>query len=245
MMPGMSTYVWVVTSPATCTWPVVISVSTATRLPGSSLIMESRMASLIWSAILSGWPSVTDSDVKRRRATSALPSLWVTAVSLSWAAGSLAATSHFVQSGGHQIPHDVGQRFLGPARDRRDRSVTPIDNGLVVRCAEAEPVPDGIDDEQVAPLPGQLSLGCGRRGVGLGGEPGQDLPRGDRGDEPSPFGIMIVWNRTGGVPSAPCGGQPGQDVRVLGQRDRLRRPPVLLDLGRAARRRPVVRHRGG
>src|SRR4051812_24989400 len=27
------------------------------------------MASLIWSAILSGWPSVTDSDVKRRRDT--------------------------------------------------------------------------------------------------------------------------------------------------------------------------------
>src|SRR3954451_843872 len=31
--------------------------------------MASRMASLIWSAILSGWPSVTDSDVKRRRGT--------------------------------------------------------------------------------------------------------------------------------------------------------------------------------
>ena len=32
---GMSAYAWVVTSPATCTWPVVISVSTATRLRGS------------------------------------------------------------------------------------------------------------------------------------------------------------------------------------------------------------------
>src|SRR3954471_12634060 len=52
-----------------CTWPVVISVSTATRLRGSWASIASRIESLIWSAILSGWPSVTDSDVKRRRAT--------------------------------------------------------------------------------------------------------------------------------------------------------------------------------
>src|SRR5215207_8802126 len=52
-----------------CTWPVVISVSTATRLRGSCASIASRIASLIGSAILSGWPSVTDSDVKRRRGT--------------------------------------------------------------------------------------------------------------------------------------------------------------------------------
>ena len=56
----------VVTSPATCTWPVVSMVSTATRLRGSWRSRSSRIASLIWSAILSGWPSVTDSDVNRR-----------------------------------------------------------------------------------------------------------------------------------------------------------------------------------
>src|SRR2546427_13062101 len=50
-----------------CTWPVVIMVSTATRDLGSSLSRESRIASLIWSAILSGCPSVTDSEVNRRR----------------------------------------------------------------------------------------------------------------------------------------------------------------------------------
>ena len=61
----------VVTSPATCTWPVVISVSTATRLRGSSVSRASRIESLIWSAILSGWPSVTDSEVNRRRDTGA------------------------------------------------------------------------------------------------------------------------------------------------------------------------------
>src|SRR5215210_8127626 len=47
--------------------PVVTSVSHATRPTGSWARMASRMESEIWSAILSGWPSVTDSDVKRWR----------------------------------------------------------------------------------------------------------------------------------------------------------------------------------
>src|SRR5712691_3206954 len=59
----MSTYVSVVISPATTTRPVVISVSHATRPFGSSVRTASRTESEIWSAILSGWPSVTDSDV--------------------------------------------------------------------------------------------------------------------------------------------------------------------------------------
>src|SRR5207253_5475472 len=59
----MSTYVSVVISPATTTRPVVISVSQATRPFGSSARTASRTVSEIWSAILSGWPSVTDSDV--------------------------------------------------------------------------------------------------------------------------------------------------------------------------------------
>ena len=41
------------------------SVSQATLLIGSSASAASRMVSEIWSAILSGWPSVTDSEVKR------------------------------------------------------------------------------------------------------------------------------------------------------------------------------------
>jgi hypothetical protein len=44
---------------------VVVAVSHATRAAGSTARMLSRMASEIWSHILSGWPSVTDSDVKR------------------------------------------------------------------------------------------------------------------------------------------------------------------------------------
>src|SRR5581483_1370169 len=62
----MSMYVSVVISPATTTRPVVISVSQATRLAGSSASAASSTASEIWSAILSGCPSVTDSDVKRK-----------------------------------------------------------------------------------------------------------------------------------------------------------------------------------
>src|SRR3954466_69596 len=59
----MSTYVSVVISPATTTRPVVISVSQATRPSGSSASTASSTESEIWSATLSGCPSVTDSDV--------------------------------------------------------------------------------------------------------------------------------------------------------------------------------------
>src|SRR5438477_6982075 len=48
--------------------PVVTSVSHATRLWGSWAISASSTESEIWSAILSGCPSVTDSEVNRWRA---------------------------------------------------------------------------------------------------------------------------------------------------------------------------------
>ncbi len=67
-MSGTCTYVLVVISPATTAMPVVTIVSHATRLAGSSRRMASRTASEIWSATLSGWPSVTDSEVKTWRA---------------------------------------------------------------------------------------------------------------------------------------------------------------------------------
>src|SRR5919198_6460621 len=54
----------VVISPPTITRPVVIIVSHATRPSGSSRRTASRTVSETWSAILSGCPSVTDSDVK-------------------------------------------------------------------------------------------------------------------------------------------------------------------------------------
>ena len=64
-MSANSIGVVVVISPATTTRPVVISVSQATREFGSPASAASRMASEIWSAILSGCPSVTDSEVNR------------------------------------------------------------------------------------------------------------------------------------------------------------------------------------
>src|SRR5437868_13659559 len=52
---------FVVISPETMARSVVTIVSHATRLVGSARRQWSRMASLIWSATLSGWPMETDS----------------------------------------------------------------------------------------------------------------------------------------------------------------------------------------
>src|ERR687894_167536 len=70
----MSTYTSVVISPETTTRPVFTSVSQATRPVGSSRRTASSTPSEIWSAILSGWPSVTDSEVNRN---SLSESCWV------------------------------------------------------------------------------------------------------------------------------------------------------------------------
>src|SRR6266566_1710058 len=56
----------VVISPETTASPVVTNVSQPTRPIGSCFITSSNTASEIWSAILSGWPSVTDSEVNRK-----------------------------------------------------------------------------------------------------------------------------------------------------------------------------------
>src|SRR5215217_4699995 len=61
----ISTYASVVTSPITTTKPVVDPVSQATRERGSCAKKASRIASETWSHSLSGWPSVTDSEVKK------------------------------------------------------------------------------------------------------------------------------------------------------------------------------------
>src|SRR5712671_3652814 len=61
----MSRSAWVVTSPITTHRPLVIAVSHATRACGSCASMPSSTASETWSQILSGCPSVTDSEVRR------------------------------------------------------------------------------------------------------------------------------------------------------------------------------------
>ena len=70
----MSTWLVVVISPATTMRPVVRRDSQATRPRGSSARIASRTASEIWSAILSGWPSVTDSEVNRYSSCAIWPS---------------------------------------------------------------------------------------------------------------------------------------------------------------------------
>src|SRR6266850_7029647 len=62
---GMSMTALVVISPATKTTPVVTRVSIATRDCSSLMRAASSRLSEIWSAILSGCPSVTDSEVNR------------------------------------------------------------------------------------------------------------------------------------------------------------------------------------
>ena len=61
----MSTQVLVVISPVMMAMPVVTRVSQATRPCLSPSSMASNIESEIWSATLSGCPSVTDSEVNR------------------------------------------------------------------------------------------------------------------------------------------------------------------------------------
>src|SRR5436305_4198718 len=146
---GMSTHVDVRTSPAMCTCPVVIIVSTATRLVASSFSIASRIASLIWSAILSGCPSVTDSEVNRRRDTG-LPG-----DSRGVAAGgrypSLAVEAH-----GHGVPHRVCDGVLAGQRDLGGGAVGTEDDGGIVRGVDGLVVAHLVDHEEAAPRGGAL-----------------------------------------------------------------------------------------
>merc|ERR1712169_73629 len=65
-MAGILTVDLVVISPETNASPVVTRVSQATRAVGSPSITASKTESEIASAILSGWPSVIDSEVKTK-----------------------------------------------------------------------------------------------------------------------------------------------------------------------------------
>src|SRR3954447_14013700 len=175
----MSTILWrtswaigaydvVVTSPATTTRPVVNSVSTATRLWGSSARRASSTVSLIWSAILSGCPSVTDSEVNSRPGT----------VCVSWSGGDCVP---IMKPGGHFVPNDVSQHGLGTPRHLGGRAVGAEDHGLVVRAAEHRSPADVVDDQQVAALARQLGAGQVENGgapvAGLGREAHDDRTR--------------------------------------------------------------------
>src|SRR5689334_14763496 len=125
-------------------------VSTATRLRGSCASIASRIESLIWSAILSGWPSVTDSDVKRRRdtrdslgtatpddgarvATSRCPRYPATGRPRRAARTSGLPAGSRGELGRDRRPDAGGDGVLGALRQFGDRPVGGEDRGGVVR----------------------------------------------------------------------------------------------------------------
>src|SRR4051794_35119302 len=161
----MSTYPVVVTSPATTTRPVVSRVSTATRLWASCRIIASRTESLIWSAILSGCPSVTDSEVKRRPVTCLL-----LLVHRAWIGGHDSGQSRCrdppvnawsagpgpVESGDDLVPHCVREGRLRAGRYVAGAAVGAEDHGLVVLGPEHGSAAYVVHDEEVAALAGEL-----------------------------------------------------------------------------------------
>src|SRR5665647_1620954 len=184
---GISTYASVVTSPATCTRPVVTRVSTATRLCGSSVRSASRMLSEIWSQILSGCPSVTDSDVKRRRSL-----IWP--VSVPWNGRRLkVGTCAWPRPKGPWGSGDHVENALGHRQFRAGSLVHyssgPVDDHDVVTvCGEALSPADPVEDQVVAAfagdlLPAELEQPVGIR-FGLRGEPDDHLGAGAVGGEP-------------------------------------------------------------
>src|SRR3954471_3028323 len=117
-------------SPATTTSPVVISVSQATRPSGSSDRTASRTESEIWSATLSGCPSVTDSEVNRNSRAAMGPQATQNARLLDAQEErdlELVRAAHGVLDRGAQrlqVPRDAGRDpALAQPLDDRDRAV--------------------------------------------------------------------------------------------------------------------------
>src|SRR6266496_6032916 len=117
--------------------PVVTRVSHATRPIGSSRRTASKIASEIWSAILSGCPSVTDSEVKK-----CLPLLSIKALLAPVGGRSNGADYHSGRTRGNgslpgrlEEPEDVA-RVRAP---RHARKTADLRRGLVRVELEDEP----------------------------------------------------------------------------------------------------------
>src|SRR6266545_3012015 len=163
---GMSTYSDVVISPATMTIPVVTRVSHATRPSTSTARIASSTASEIWSASLSGCPSVTDSEENR------YPLRIARSIS------------------GPTVPPALPRQHLGQtiADRRRELSLRPFSQGFVVAGprqdrrvvglrAEPGPFPAHlVGHEQVQTLGHELGPAGPFDILGLGGEANQDPP---------------------------------------------------------------------
>src|SRR5215470_14270419 len=160
------------------------------------------MASLIWSAILSGWPSVTDSEVKRRRATWQSFSAREASPNCTEAPAPPAGTCAGARSGRrrepvrHKVPDHVGERLLGPARDLGHRAVGGKHQRGVVAGAKREPRAYLVDHEQVAALGGKLRAAVFREVLGLRGKAGEDLAGTALRDQlPQDVGILDQFER--------------------------------------------------
>src|SRR3954454_16165704 len=167
---GMSTYSFVEISPATMTMPVVTSVSHATRPGGSTAMIASRTASEIWSASLSGCPSVTDSEVKRCPLAISAGSIARPSVS-----GERTRPSSAVEELHDPVADLPGEGALGPGRQRRVVAVGREDQCLVRVGAEPRSGPtDLADHDQVEPLRLELLPACAFEVGRLGGESHHD-----------------------------------------------------------------------
>src|SRR3712207_1504618 len=140
------------------TSPVVTRVSQATLLCGSSEIAASRMASEIWSAILSGCPSVTDSEVKRCDVLS----FWSSAAFQAVVPTVLCAILLLpLQLCHHALQDNAGHfRFWSPGDEAFPVRANHVD--LVLVGAEPDVRPrDVVADYEVRPFGGELAVGVG------------------------------------------------------------------------------------
>ena len=199
---------------------------------------SSRIASLIWSAILSGWPSVTDSDVNRRRPrcaplqvdrrsrTGRRPTRPGIAPTVERAESSTLGARRC----GHDVPDDVGDGApSGPAAPRARRRRRDQDDGLVVgRCRSPSPRPTSLTTSRSQPLRASLSRPCSSTSP--------------------PASPVSAANPTTTWPGAPR--RPTSSARTSGCcSSATRRGPapvvVLLDLGAGSAPRAEVGDRGG
>ena len=119
------------------------SVSQATRPTGSSRSTASSTASEIWSAILSGWPSVTDSEVKK-----CLPvwSMESTPLKRLGSRGSRIGETSIKAPGRQRIPKK--RNTLRPYA-RRSQALEPLDGGLgAARVLLEHEEPAGREDSR-------------------------------------------------------------------------------------------------
>src|SRR3984885_7971801 len=209
VMSANASFADVVTSPMTCTCPVVTAVSTATRDFGSAASSASSTESLMASQILSGCPSVTDSLVTSRPllTMSSLHEHLVMRI-ISASRGSQACppapgnpytqraacdASPFAvaKKGRDRVNDTAGHQCLRPVLQCDFVAVGPQQPPVVVVHLERTAFADGVHDQEIARLALEFRPGVEQhvavRVAGLSGESDDrahvgQLPVGSRPD---------------------------------------------------------------